>query len=200
MVRFTFGQGTSVSSNLTTPLPADHPAIPSDSNLDQCPVDHSTRSKWLDVAGSSSDAGPSNSTPPSPQNPFYSASPASGPRNVAKLSKDREISSIPRAQKTETQHIGSSEGANQKDEDGNWVYPSEEQFFNAMQRKNHKPRAGDMRSIVPIHNAVNERAWEEILAWEAGMGSEKCGGPRLVSFAGKPKQRTPKAWINTALG
>jgi cytochrome c heme-lyase len=29
-----------------------------------------------------------------------------------------------------------------------------------------------MRSIVPIHNAVNERAWGEILEWERGQGSE----------------------------
>jgi cytochrome c heme-lyase len=69
-----------------------------------------------------------------------------------------------------------------------------------MQRKKHNPQAKDMKSVVPIHNAVNEKAWEEILAWEAGMGSEKCGGPRLLSFSGRPKDRTPKAWVNVALG
>lgn len=53
---------------------------------------------------------------------------------------------------------------------------------------------------MPIHNAVNEKAWEEILKWESQWPSEKCGGPRLVSFVGRPKERTPKAWVKTALG
>ncbi|OCF36970.1 cytochrome c heme-lyase [Kwoniella heveanensis BCC8398] len=88
-----------------------------------------------------------------------------------------------------------------KDSAGNWVYPSEQQFFNAMMRKNHNPRPADMRTIVPIHNAVNEKAWEQILVWESKIdGSEKCGGPRLVSFVGKPRERTPKAWLKTAFG
>lgn len=46
-------------------------------------------------------------------------------------------------------------------------------FFNAMKRKEWDPKAEDMRTIVPIHNAVNERAWEEIKEWESGRGSEK---------------------------
>jgi cytochrome c heme-lyase len=29
-----------------------------------------------------------------------------------------------------------------------------------------------MQTIVPIHNAVNERAWMEIKEWERGRGSE----------------------------
>lgn len=57
-----------------------------------------------------------------------------------------------------------------------------------------------MRTVVPIHNAVNERTWEEVLAWEAGMGGENCGGIRLISFAGRPKDLTPKAWIKTLAG
>jgi cytochrome c heme-lyase len=69
-----------------------------------------------------------------------------------------------------------------------------------MMRKNHNPQARDMRTIVPIHNAVNEKAWEQVLMWEAGMGADRCGGPRLVSFVGRPKDRTPKAWLMTALG
>ncbi|WWC61634.1 uncharacterized protein I303_104218 [Kwoniella dejecticola CBS 10117] len=89
---------------------------------------------------------------------------------------------------------------NDKD-NGKWVYPSEQQFFNAMMRKNHNPQARDMRTVVPIHNAVNEKAWEQILLWESKIeGSEKCGGPKLISFVGKPKERSPKAWAKTALG
>ncbi|CAE6467819.1 unnamed protein product [Rhizoctonia solani] len=81
-----------------------------------------------------------------------------------------------------------------------WVYPSEAQFFAAMARKKHNPHAPDMRVIVPIHNAVNERAWNELLAWEAGRGAEACGGVKLVSFKGRPGDRTPKAWFKTLLG
>jgi cytochrome c heme-lyase len=57
-----------------------------------------------------------------------------------------------------------------------------------------------MRTIVPIHNAVNEKAWEEVLMWEAGMGGDRCGGLRLISFVGRPKDRTPKAWVKTMFG
>jgi cytochrome c heme-lyase len=80
------------------------------------------------------------------------------------------------------------------------VYPSEAQFFAAMARKNHSPNAVDMKSIVPIHNAVNERAWSEILNWEAGKGGDACGGVRLVNFKGRPGDRSPKARLNTLLG
>jgi cytochrome c heme-lyase len=95
---------------------------------------------------------------------------------------DREVSSIP------------------KPADGNWVYPSEAQFFAAMERKNHNPNAADMKTVVPIHNAVNERAWTEILKWEKGRGAEACGGPQLVNFKGRPKDRSPKATIKTFFG
>lgn len=49
---------------------------------------------------------------------------------------------------------------------GNWIYPSEKMFFEAMRRKGHDAREADMRVVVPIHNAVNERAWAEIREWE----------------------------------
>lgn len=67
-------------------------------------------------------------------------------------------------------------------------------FFSAMQRKSFSPRASDMSSIIPIHNAVNERTWSEILRWERGRGSETCGGPKLVSFQGDATKLTPRAW------
>lgn len=134
---------------------------------------------------------------------------------LGRLSNDRVISSIPRASTSPSQPSPepsipfpsasskptySSEDGGHTDEHGKWVYPSEQQFFNAMLRKNHKPQQQDMRTIVPIHNAVNEKAWEQVLMWEAGLGADRCGGPRLVSFVGRPKDRTPKAWVMTALG
>ncbi|KAH9981509.1 cytochrome c/c1 heme-lyase, partial [Lactifluus volemus] len=101
------------------------------------------------------------------------------------LSTSREVSSIPR-------------NDNEK-----WVYPSEAQFYAAMARKKHDPKASDMGVVVPIHNAVNERAWSHIKEWEARRGAgngEQCGGVRLVSFKGRPGEPSPKARILTLLG
>lgn len=98
------------------------------------------------------------------------------------LSTERETSSIPRADGT------------------HWVYPSEAQFFTAMARKQHNPQQQDMKSIVPIHNIVNERAWQQVREWEVGRGGEKCGGIKLLSFQGKPSQLSLRARWNTLLG
>jgi cytochrome c heme-lyase len=98
------------------------------------------------------------------------------------LSTDRETSSIP------------------KSNNENWVYPSEAQFFAAMARKNHHPQAADMKTIVPMHNAVNERAWAEVMRWEAGKGGDACGGIKLVNFKGKPGEISPRARWKTFIG
>ena len=85
------------------------------------------------------------------------------------LPTDREISTIPRAPTNhDRQALNSAEQAalpanNEKDtghdrESGNWIYPSQDMFFNAMKRKGHDAQSADMATIVPIHNAVNERA------------------------------------------
>ena len=71
-------------------------------------------------------------------------------------------------------------------------------FFDAMRRKSHSPDATDMRTIVPIHNAVNERAWSEILAWESSSPravaqNQPCGGPKLRAFSGDSGKLTPRA-------
>jgi cytochrome c heme-lyase len=110
--------------------------------------------------------------------PFIDTPPASS----ATLSIERETSTIPRSV------------------EGNWVYPSEAQFFAAMARKNHKPQAADMKSIVPIHNAVNERAWAEVMKWEAGRGGEACGGVKLVTFKGRPGETSLKARWKSLIG
>lgn len=94
------------------------------------------------------------------------------------LSQDRVISSIPRTSS-----------------DNNWVYPSEKQFFNAMLRKNWSPEEKDMKTVVPLHNMVNEVAWRYILNWEKNQGGEECGGIQLTSFKGDAKKVTPRAFI-----
>jgi cytochrome c heme-lyase len=114
------------------------------------------------------------SAPPSPSavQTLLNAIPGGKPA----LATEREVSTIPRAlpeaQGTPSSSPANSEVESGPDKSGKWIYPSEKMFFEAMRRKNHDPKAEDMRSIVPIHNAVNERAWGEILAWERGMGGD----------------------------
>jgi hypothetical protein len=53
-----------------------------------------------------------------------------------------------------------------------WVYPSEQMFWNAMLRKGWRweedeIKKDDMSHIIRIHNANNEKAWREVLKWEA---------------------------------
>lgn len=94
------------------------------------------------------------------------------------LGEDRVISSIPR---TNTE--------------GNWVYPSEKQFFNAMIRKNWDPQEDDMKTVVPLHNMVNEIAWKYVLQWEKSQGNSNSP-IELTSFKGDAKKLTPRAMIN----
>lgn len=148
----------------------------SSSSGDKCPVDPSTRSSWRSFLPFLSQ---DSAASPHPPDSGTSAPTGAHPS----LSTDREVSSIPRGSGTE-----------------NWVYPSEAQFFAAMARKKHNPQATDMQVVVPIHNAVNERAWTEILKWEDGRGAEKCGGVKLVSFKGRPGDMTPRARWRSLLG
>ncbi|KIY67808.1 cytochrome c and c1 heme-lyase [Cylindrobasidium torrendii FP15055 ss-10] len=161
--------------------PVDH-GSPATKKEGVCPVDHAAAPPTCPVDHSSASASASTSTSSSIWSKMFSSPSASTSPNSS-LSMDRELSTIPRASG-----------------EGNWVYPSEAQFFAAMERKNHNPQAPDMKTIVPIHNAVNERAWAEIMKWEEGKGSEKCGGLKLVSFIGRPSEPTPKARWKTLLG
>lgn len=123
------------------------------------------------------------------------------------LSQEREVSSIPRASAiAEGGTPANNEVETGKDHSGNWIYPSETQFFNAVMRKattNTSPQdlAQSISSIIPIHNAVNERAWHLIKQWE-GDASKKCGGPKLLSFQGLGAGAlSPKAkWNTTVMG
>ncbi|XP_073771861.1 holocytochrome c synthase a isoform X5 [Danio rerio] len=93
-----------------------------------------------------SDINPANMMPPPNQQPSAD--------QPFPLSVVREESTIPRA------------GAEQ-----NWVYPSEQMFWNAMLRKGWRwnkddINQNDMGDIIKIHNQNNEQAWQEILRWE----------------------------------
>ncbi|KAK2057164.1 cytochrome c/c1 heme lyase [Colletotrichum caudatum] len=121
------------------------------------------------------------------------------------LDTDREVSTIPRT--ATSAYPGNSRPSNHEQETGadeatgNWIYPSQKMFFDAMKRKGHDARATDMATVVPIHNAVNERAWKEIKEWEKPyVEGSACEGPKLHSFLGLSTNMSPKARINTLLG
>ncbi|KAI5816082.1 cytochrome c/c1 heme-lyase, partial [Pyronema omphalodes] len=169
---------------------------------ESCPVDETARAKWLSQQALASNDTSKTATPgkscDSSEIAASSDTPPALPSNHLGLGKVREVSTIPRANMdgSNSEHTAASVSSTS----GNWIYPSEEMFFNAMKRKAFDPKAADMRTIVPIHNAVNERAWAEIKKWEEGYGSEKCGGPKLASFSGDSQKLTPKARFFTLLG
>ncbi|KIM31783.1 hypothetical protein M408DRAFT_63762 [Serendipita vermifera MAFF 305830] len=158
----------------------------------KCPVDHSTRATWQNLA----------SAPP----------PHGLPPRAAPLSTQREISSIPRASSDadETEggkwvypseqqfyaallrkHQSSSadasssshgeENAGLKTPGAVEVDASGAAVTNGNVVK--PPRASDMRVVVPIHNAVNEQTWAKVLAWEANQGGESAGWVFFLGFA-----------------
>lgn len=134
-----------------------------------CPVDHKSREAWLQQA---QNATSSSST--SPHAAAAGALPPNHPRipsgGGGSLSESREISSIPRTEDTGPSACPANHEAETGSDkaSGNWIYPSEKMFFDAMRRKGHdSARTADMATIVPIHNAVNERAWKQIKEWEA---------------------------------
>ena len=81
----------------------------------------------------------------------------------------------------------------------NWVYPSEQMFYNALKRKGYAVNEKDMRAVVAIHNTVNERTWSEILKWEERRG-EDTSQIRLAHFKGRPKDLSPKARFRNWIG
>ncbi|KAK5651576.1 hypothetical protein OQA88_11849 [Cercophora sp. LCS_1] len=200
------------------------PTTPTSDDEAKCPVDHKTRETWLQQARAQNPHGalpnphaavaqppaqPTTSTWSSwLRNPFSSAPqpspPAPSPQKT--LDESRIVSSIPRASSpsaaTPTARPSNHELETGASPSGNWIYPSEKMFFEAMKRKGFDhAQAQDMKTVVPIHNAVNERAWAEILRWEAPyVEKEGCGGPRLHSFAGLSERMSPKARMNTLLG
>lgn len=156
-----------------------------------CPVDHKARDAWLAQARAA-DASKPQPTPASSLRtndkpaswsetissylPWSQAQPPQPsplpPSTQHGLGTDRVVSTIPRSA-TNTSGCPVDHGASANaeiesgaHESGNWVYPSEKMFFDAMQRKGYEARERDMKTVVPIHNAVNERAWAQILKWE----------------------------------
>lgn len=105
---------------------------------------------------------------------------AAGSESVP-LSKDRATSSIPKA-----------------DEPGNWVYPSPQQFYHALLRRNKEAEADAMNDVVHVHNVTNERTWNQILEWEK-LHHRACPTPSLVRFVGREGDLSWGAWWSKRL-
>ena len=107
------------------------------------------------------------------------------------LSTRRVVSTIPRADELrdplENRPADANANANASDsterkestcaphqppEHTKWVYPSEQQFYNALRRKGWRPEESTIPDVVRIHNAVNERGWSEVRRWEALRGND----------------------------
>ncbi|KAJ6164154.1 hypothetical protein N7470_002826 [Penicillium chermesinum] len=172
-----------------------------------CPVDHKTREVWLQQHGNA----------PHPPSPSEAAQDGKSPAKMQRpLSTDREVSSIPRAgdngppracpqsnSESPSPYAAShgcpsnAETETGRDEaTGNWIYPSEKQFFEALMRKGNTPGSTSFR-----FGARNIK-WERNAPSE-DPGSKKCGGPKLYSFRGlgvEPQFLSPRARLNGWLG
>ena len=155
------------------------------SRLSVVPVVHAAESdcpvQASECPSSASSPGldPANMMPPANQLP--------APNQPFPLPTDRQKSSIPRA--------GTQD---------NWVYPSQQMFYNALLRKGWEfgpddLEQSDMDHIIKIHNANNESAWQEVLLWES-LHSDECKAPKLKSFGGKAKYFSPRARLRGWLG
>ncbi|WFD27709.1 holocytochrome-c synthase [Malassezia nana] len=136
------------------------------------------------------------------------------PNQRMDLSRERVVSSIPRAPTSAapgdspygaaSPHVSNDQGAGAKpsscpvdhgdrsDGSGYWEYPSPQQFYNALVRKGWETPEESVDMMVLIHNFLNERAWQEIVEWEKLAGSD-VSQLQLARFQGKPGTLTPKA-------
>ncbi|POM70632.1 Cytochrome c1 heme lyase [Phytophthora palmivora] len=109
--------------------------------------------------------------------------------SAPRLSKARAVSSIPKGDLTPEHQTGTED---------KWEYPSEDMYFKAMKRKGWAPEAQQMKTIVAIHNTVNEQSWREVLQWESFHPAKEP--VKLKKFMGKPTEYSPKAKIMNTLG
>ncbi|KAJ1650572.1 holocytochrome c synthase [Dispira simplex] len=163
---------------------------------------------------------PANNMPELSQEPV--------PGQTTSLSTDREISNIPRAFPNKgkgkgacpVQHTGATasvtgnpveahgamngefthDGVDDPTQTDRWVYPSSQQFHQALARKGWETPEEHVDMMVAIHNFLNEGCWQEILKWEE-LHKDACCDPQLLRLRGRPNDLSPKArflgWFGT---
>ena len=141
------------------------------------------------------------------------------PDQTIPLARERQVSSIPRGNTMATmndtekiphhQLIHNNNNNNKKDDDQShddetidkkWVYPSEQQMFNAMRKKGWTNVPEESIPVVlQIHNHINESTWNQILEWENATSSSSSSQVQLVRFQGRPNDISPKAFLLSSL-
>ena len=117
------------------------------------------------------------------------------------LATNRQISSIPRdtfasqsSQLPNHQHHTEASKDTSNNNNNKWVYPSEQQLYNAMRRKGWQNIPEDsIPTVLQIHNHINERTWRQIQEWE---GTSEIV---LTKFQGRPRDLSPKAFVLSKL-
>lgn len=173
----------------------------------KCPVDHTAKAASAAPAAAGGECPMGYDTPDpnrpasntgkvynvygqeiNPRNMMPSLAQKPAPGQKAPLSTHRVQSNIPK---------GGTESET-------WLYPSPQQFYNALVRKDKADNVSeaDMEHVVAIHNAMNERGWSMLREWETRFhGSElQPGCPKLRRFMGRPFEPSPKARIKAMLG
>ncbi|KAI8052973.1 cytochrome c/c1 heme-lyase [Syncephalis plumigaleata] len=182
----------------------DNP-VEGQTSTSKCPVDHAAYAHFLPNSKTDGVAEGQDKESLNPANYMPAPNQERADNQRMSLDTQRELSTIPMAAPTHASDGASNSGENAcpaatgDNKHGVWVYPSQQMFFNALRRKNWNPNEEDMQTVVPIHNAVNERAWKEILKWEH-MHESDCGRPALVRFQGRPQDISLKARLRSWLG
>lgn len=141
---------------------------PTSSHPDEEPNLLSSGCPWLNKkSGTNPIVNPRNNMPDFPQ--------SLATNQTAPLSTKREVSSIPKT--------GSASS--------NWEYPSPQQFFHALLRRNKTAEEDSMESVVYVHNQVNEDSWRAVLQWER-LHEDSCKTPSLQRFVGKSEEPSLK--------
>lgn len=142
----------------------------------KCPVDHEAMAKQSTGCPMEHEAiNPNNMMPLTPRQLPH-------PDQDFDLPTDRVTSTIPKGKGTEGE---------------NWVYPSPQMFYNAVRRKGGDADEDSMKTVVSIHNRVNEYCWGKIKQWESLRGNNE---PKLSSFRGRYNDLSPKARFCMAMG
>ena len=150
------------------------------------------------------------------------------------LSNQRTLSSIPRSVTSSNTNSDSNSisacpvkhsPSPSTSTDENWVYPSPQQFKNALARKGKAAPLENVSMMVEIHNWMNEKAWsvrpvfpyslplcsslttttdyrDQVRRWEEQRSDFSTNDPKiaLARFQGRPQDLSPKARYHLMLG
>ncbi|KAI5299514.1 holocytochrome c synthase [Ascosphaera atra] len=219
------------TSGAASSKPAGHPATKPDASSSECPVMNDTRKSecpvdhtnnpnspfYVPPKDSTSNSLPSGGAPQEPEQSGASFMSKLNPLNYMPYLSNKPMSEEQKT-KLDTERERSSILRGDRDEE--WVYPSDQQMFNALQRKGKGAPEDGIAAMVAVHNQLNEGTWNEIKAWErllsrpltqawklCSMGEENVSllledesehlrkeeEPRLSRFQGRPNDLSPRA-------